>query len=272
MTATEAFKSGDPGVLLESAKSAVRSDPSEPRHRILLFQAEALLGHWDKALAQLDTLSTLNAESDLLAKIFRPVIEAEAVRQEVFSGAKTPAIFGEPEPWMGKLAESLRLFATGEHAAAGELRAQAYDEAPATPGTLNGEAFEWVADSDSRLGPMLEVILDGRYLWAPFSRILSLRIPAPEDLRNLVWTPAELVWTNNGSARGFIPTRYIGTESSGDTAALFARRTDWREEAGGAFIGCGQRELATSAGQTAILETREITLAGSTEPAAELHV
>mgnify|MGYP006171748239 CR=1 FL=1 len=31
---------------------------------------------------------------------------------------------------------------TGQHP-------QALDEAPATPGTLNGEAFEWIADADT---------------------------------------------------------------------------------------------------------------------------
>ena len=36
---------------------------------------------------------------------------------------------------------------------------------------MDGHGFEWIADADSRLGPLLEVILEGKYYWAPFCRI-----------------------------------------------------------------------------------------------------
>ena len=40
-------------------------------------------------------------------------------------------------------------------------------------GSLNGQPFEWVADADSRLGPVMEAIINGRYYWVPFARLAS---------------------------------------------------------------------------------------------------
>ena len=45
------------------------------------------------------------------------------------------------------------------------------DDAPTAAGTVNGRRFEWIADADSRLGPMLEVIINGRYGWLPMASI-----------------------------------------------------------------------------------------------------
>ncbi|KAB2859961.1 MAG: GTP-binding protein, partial [Bauldia sp.] len=41
---------------------------------------------------------------------------------------------------------------------------------------LNDAAFEWIADADSRLGPTLEVVINGRYGWLPFEHMAALAI------------------------------------------------------------------------------------------------
>jgi len=70
---------------------------------------------------------------------------------------------------------------------------------------MDGKPFEWIADGDSRLGPLLEVILEGRYVWVPFCRIKRVNIERPADLRDLVWAPAQFVWTNGGEASATFP-------------------------------------------------------------------
>jgi len=144
--------------------------------------------------------------------------------------------------------------------AAEPLRVQAFSAAPATPGSANGQPFEWIADADSRLGPILEVILEGKYYWVPFCRIRKIVMEKPSDLRDLVWKPAVFVWTNGGEASGHIPTRYPGTESSADSQLRLARRTDWTEGAGDYCLGLGQRILATDAAEWPLLECQTIEL------------
>ena len=112
------------------------------------------------------------------------------------------------------------------------------------------EEFEWIADADSRLGPILEVLLNGGYYWVPFARCTAIRITPPEDLRDLVWLPAEFTWANGGEATGFIPTRYPGSEAAADAALRLARRTEWARIGEEAYSGLGQRVLATSAEET----------------------
>ena len=58
--------------------------------------------------------------------------------------------------------------------------------------------FDWIADADSRLGPVLEVVLNGRYTWVPFDALSKVSIDAPEDLRDMVWLPAQLMFDNGG--------------------------------------------------------------------------
>jgi type VI secretion system protein ImpE len=150
--------------------------------------------------------------------------------------------------------------ARGEFAAAAAARSRAFEAAPASSGKLNGEPFEWIADADSRLGPMLEVFMDGKYYWIPFSRIRKVEMEKPGDLRDLVWMPAQFTWTNGGSAPGHIPVRYPGTEESPDGPLRLARKTDWQQHPGETSLGLGQRVLATDANEYPLLDCRSFEL------------
>ena len=141
-----------------------------------------------------------------------------------------------------------------------KLRAEALEAAPTTPGRLNGRQFEWIADADARIGPMLEAIINGRYFWVPFSRIAEMLVEEPEDLRDLVWLPAELKWTNGGEAVALIPARYPGSEASGDSQIQLGRKTEWVSHGGDQYTGLGQRVLVTDQDEISLLEIRNIVL------------
>ena len=155
---------------------------------------------------------------------------------------------------MGLLIKANEMMGQGAFAAAAELRAQAFDAAPATPGTINGKPFQWIADADQRLGPLLEVILEGKYYWIPFHRMRRIHVEAPSDLRDLVWIPAQFVWANGGEGSGHVPSRYARTENSDDDALKLARKTEWPEMGNGFNIGLGQRVLATDEEEHPLLE------------------
>ena len=261
MTAQEHLANGQPDAALIELQNEIRARPEDPKLRIFLFQLHCVLGNWPKALTQLQVIAGIDPDTTLLAQIFQPVINCEALRAGVFAGKLTPLIFGEPIEWIGLLVKAAEHIARGEYAAAAELRNRAFEAAPETAGTLDGKPFTWLADADSRLGPMLELILEGKYYWVPFCRIRRIAMEAPSDLRDLVWVPAQFVWSNGGEASGHIPTRYARTETSTDGAMRLARKTEWEEMAEQTFIGLGQRVLVTDEGEHPLLQCRLIDFA-----------
>ena len=60
--------------------------------------------------------------------------------------------------------------------------------------------FAWIADADPRLGPVLEVFVNGNYMWVPFARVHAMQFDPPADLRDQVWMPARFTWSNGGEA------------------------------------------------------------------------
>jgi type VI secretion system protein ImpE len=275
MSAVEALRDGDLSRALADLQTEVRSSPDEPRHRVFLFQLLSVLGQWDRALTQLRVARDLDPGAIMMAQAYEPVLRCEVLRQQVFAGQRTPLLLGDPEPWMAPIVEALKFAARGDWAAFRQLRDQAYEAAPATGGTLRHVAdptnpsieteasFEWLADGDTRLGPILEVIINGCYYWVPLSRIARVDIEPPADLRDFVWLPARFLWTNQGEAFGMIPTRYPGSETAQDPQVQLGRRTDWREPAEGVYEGLGQRVLVTDEAEYAIMNVRRIELAGA---------
>lgn len=259
MSAIELLRSGDVDSALKALIEEVRRAPADPKHRVFLFQLLCVTGDFARAKTHLDVAKGLDQGALLMAQVYGDAIACEPLRRKVFAGETTPIIFGTPEPWMAKLVEALRLDAQGEHRAAASLRDQAYDEAPASQGKIDGERFAWIADGDSRIGPMLEIVAHGRYSWLPFMHIASLSIEPPTDLRDQVWTPVQIQLGNSGEIVGLVPTRYVGSEASTNPLIRLARKTEWREISADSYAGLGQRMLITDQGEHAIMDVRRIT-------------
>ena len=236
--------------------------------RVFLFQLLAITGQWERAATQLKVCADQDDSTLLMAQVCGPALAAENLREEIFAGKRSPLLLGEPEEWIGWLLQANKHFAEGQYEAATELRQKAFEAAPATSGTINGQAFEWIADVDQRFGPMLEAIVDGKYYWVPFNRIREITVEAPKDLRDLVWAPAILMLSAGAQKVALLPARYPGTERSGDGAALLARKTEWVEKGDGT-VGVGQRIFATDSVELPLLEVRKIVLNSAAPAAAE---
>jgi type VI secretion system protein ImpE len=249
--------------LLADTQAQVKTQPAEVKHRVFLFQLLAVLGQWERALTQLNLIGEMDASALAMVHTYRQALNVEALRPAVFAGQRPPLVFGKPEQWVALCLEALRLDAENRHSQAKALRGEAFEAAPATAGSLGepqGQSFEWIADADERLGPMLEAIVDGKYYWVPFVRIASLTIEPPTDLRDLVWMPAYFRWTNGGESVGLIPTRYPGSESSSDDRIRLAARTEWIDLGEETYQGLGQRLLVTDAAEYALMDIRQLTL------------
>jgi len=270
MQAEHLLRQGNIDAALAELKAATANDPANPKYRIFLFQIFAVLGKYDSALTQLELAGELDPGALGMVQIYRQAIECQQQRANVFGGDASPLIFGEPEPWMAYLIEAVKMDASSRHGDAQRLRLEAFDNAPATAGsvTLHGDSqsrFQWIADADPRLGPMLEAIFNGQYYWVPFHRIAQIDLEPPQDLRDLVWVPAHFVWSTGGETYGLIPTRYPGSENDADAQIRLARKTDWYtlgsvKHGDELQAGIGQRMLASDTAEYALLDVRKICL------------
>jgi type VI secretion system protein ImpE len=254
------FSSADPLAHFDELRKMIQKNPQRSDLRIFLFQIYCVQGEWMKAGTQLEVLIELDPSSKPMVETYREALRCEALRREVFDGKRSPLVLGAPQDWLAMMIEALRVDAEGRPDAAAQLRAKALEAAPATSGKIDDVPFAWLADADSRLGPVIEAIINGKYYWVPISRLMRIEIDKPADLRDFVWAPATLTLENGAANVALIPTRYPGTERETDTALRLARATDWREQPGGAWHGVGQRMLATDQAEIALLDVRVLAL------------
>ena len=261
-SAEQSLRDGDPAGALDRLQAQVRANPADFKLRIFLFQLLCVRGEWERALNQLDVAASLDPSGLDLVQTYGDAVRGEAIRADVFKGKRSPMVFGVPEPWLGLLVESLMVAGCGDHARSEELRARAFDEAETSSGDIDGRPFSWIADADSRLGPVLEAVIGGRYYWVPFSQVSSIAIDAPVDLRDMVWMPASLQFQHGGESMALIPTRYPGSEAAHDATIALARKTVWEEVAADAHHGLGQRIIATDVDDIPLMEIRAISIHG----------
>jgi len=269
MLAEDLIKQGKVDEALAALEAEVRKNPADSKLRVFLFQILCIKGDWERALNQLAVAGEMDPMAMLMVQTCQSAISCERLREQVFAGGKSPLIFGEPADWIAKMVQAAGMDARGDSAAAAKLREGAFEAAPTTGGVIEvgpeddkveKHEFEWIADSDSRLGPMIEAIVDGKYYWIPFERIRLIRIEKPVDLRDAVWTPCQFVWTTGAQGVGFIPTRYPGTQAKGNSDALrLARATEFDADG----TPRGHRVWTTDAGEYNLLQVRAIRLNAS---------
>jgi type VI secretion system protein ImpE len=238
----------------------VKANPAKASLRVYLFQLLCVLGNWERALQQLQVCAQLDAAAIPMAQTYREAIRCELLRDEVFAGRRAPHFLGSPPEWCGMLVESLRLLTQGNRDAADAMRAQAFDLAEEVSCKLDDQPVAWVADADSRLGPVCEIIVNGMYYWLPFSQIHELRLDAPEDLRDFVWLPVQLVLANGGEHVGLVPARYPGSHATDDDRIKLGRLTEWRQIGEDAYGGLGQKIWISDVGEHPILSLRGLSV------------
>ena len=156
-------------------------------------------------------------------------------------------LFGQPQTWVASLVEALQADARGDVDLAAKLRSDALAAAPATAGTLDETPFEWIADADSRLGPVLEAVRQ-RTL-----RLGAVRAPRAREHRGAgrparpgLGAGAISSWPTAARRSALLPSRYAGSGGEGDGALQLSRKTEWIEIGPDQYRGLGQRILTTS--------------------------
>ena len=255
--AEAALRSGQPREALTELTRAVKAQPAKPALRVFLAQLLCVLGQWERAHTQLNVLAEMDPSAAPMREMVGHALRCELLRAGVFQGKRSPMVFGQPDDWLATLIESL-LQGAKSPVLAHPLAERAFEAAPASAGQIDGQPFAWIADADSRLGPVLEAMVNGRYYWIPFQRLSRISFEPPTDLRDRVWMPARLMFSNGGEAVAMVPTRYPDSQLSEDGQILLANRTEWRELGGDRYAGLGQRVLCTDLGEHELLNVRLI--------------
>ncbi|MEM7047782.1 MAG: type VI secretion system accessory protein TagJ [Pseudomonadota bacterium] len=251
----------DPLATLTALKGEVREQPDNTKLRVFFFQLLCVVGDWPGAARQLEILADLDASTLAMVAMYRPALANEPARADIFAGQREPHIMGKPPTWLADLIRANGLLNEQQPEAAAQARARAFEQAPTSSGTIDGQPFAWIADGDTRLGPLCEAIIGETYYWIPFDHIHEINIEKPTDLRDMVWLPARFVWHNQGEAFGLIPTRYPGLQQSDDPVYLMASQTRWDEHEHDHITGTGQRVWITEQESYSLLDIRHIQFA-----------
>lgn len=238
---------------IDDAATRLRKHPAKEDLRWLLFQLLCLEGDWTRALKQLQIWASLDSEHLREAQMLRELLRAESYRAEVMKGRKQPGSLDAPAAWASLLIQAAAAMAAGHTERADKLRRQALDSAPDTPGHANpGPGFTWIGDSDSRLGPICELMFSGGYRWLPFASIASLSFPPVARALDLVWRPCKVTLRDSTVLSAFMPSRYPLTQGETDAQKLGAV-TMWHDHSETTIAGVGQRTWITDTGEIAML-------------------
>jgi type VI secretion system protein ImpE len=244
---------------MDEVQGVIRSQPAVAGHRWTLFQLLCVTDQWERAIQQLQVFAQLSPQQAQAAQAYRDLIRAERWRAKVMGGLAQPGFVIDPPSWVASLVDALRLSAAGNIKAADDLREVALDEAPLVSGYGADQSFDWIADSDSRLGPVCEFITAGRYRWLPFSDIAAWEVGRPASVVDLVWAPCSITLVDGTKARGFMPARCPAVaDTHHDEVRLDALRlghtTIWTDAGRTGVVAQGRKTWTTSSGDIGLFE------------------
>ena len=226
MDALALYKAGQLGPAIEALGNELRSQPTDTRRRIFLFELLCFAGAYDRAEKQLDILAQSSKDALAGAMLYRAALHGQRTREDLFAKGQLPL---------------------GDQAAG------------ALGGTINGEAFTSLVDEDERIGAHLEVFIAGSYTWVPFRYIERIEVAPPKRLRDLLWATAILTTTPDFRLQDLgevlIPVLAPGSAASKDDLVRLGRTTVTDGEAPlglKLFIADDEREFS-------LLDIRELT-------------
>ena len=229
-SAESLFASGRLEEAVAQLSDALRSQPTDRALRTFLFELLSFAGEYERADRQLAALAADGPTVEAAVATYRAALQAERVREHMFDTGDLPA----------------------PHAP------------PAVRGSLDGVAFTSITDGDDRLGPRLEVIAGGRYLWIPFAHLASIVVQPPTRLRDLRWLTARI--TTNTTIKDLelgevlLPALTPACWRSPDMELRLGRATDWSEQADGSYRPEGQKVLRIDDRDVPLVDVRTLVL------------
>ena len=261
MTAKEKYQQGDLQGAIAACVEEVKAKPGDIGARAFFAELLCFNGQLERADAQMEAISKLDAAAMTGVAMVRQLARAETARQQFFAMGRVPEFLTKPSAAMEK-----RLLASVEirehrFPQAAALLAEAEAARPQLTGTLEGKPFTGLRDLDDVLAGLLEVLTStGKYYWVPFEEIESVTFHAPDKPRDLIWRPAELSVKQGAEGIVYIPALYPASHKAAADQARLGRVTEWEQPPGGPVTGIGQKTLLIGEDAFPILSISELAI------------
>ena len=230
MNPQELYRAGRLTDAIKALSAELRDNPTDIRRRTFLFELLCFAGEYERADKQLEVLGQAGPSSELGVLLYRSALYAERQRHDLFERGELPA---------GK------------------------DDDSSRTGMVNGHAFSSFSDADPRTGARLEIFAAGNYLLLPLEHVASIQIPAPQRLRDLLWTPAAVRTTPSfkGTELGevLLPVLAPFSWKHPDEAVRLGRVTVWEKPEGSDYqVPFGQKMWQVDEEEIPFLELRAL--------------
>lgn len=261
MTAQEHFQAGRLAEAVQAAVATVKSNPNDLNSRFFFAELLCFQGEWERADRQLDTVVKQPANATLRAHLFRHLIRAEIVREQVLGEGRPPElVVALPESAQLQL-ELCAAFRLGQVADLPELSERIQSSQQVIKGKCNGNAFQELQDLDARFSGTLEVMTaSGKYYWVPWSAVRALAFSPAERPMDLIWRKAQLDVNDGPVGEVYVPVRYPFPKSEiwNDSHRL-GRATDWVGDESTITTGIGQKMFLVGEDAISIMEIQQLT-------------
>ena len=262
MNPKELYAAGKLDDAIQAALSAVKANPGDKNMRFFLAELLCFGGDWERADRQLDSVVQQTTDANLLALLFRQLIRAEVIRDQVFAEGRAPelvvALPRDAELQL-ELCAALRLNHSTD---VPQLVSTAEEARAVVSGECNGQAFSGIRDLDDRIAGVLEVLTaNGKYFWVPWVSVKTLEFEPPQRPMDLLWRKASIDVEGGPEGEVYVPTRYPGPQSAGwDEQLRLGRSTAWQGDEQSAMSGLGLRMLLVGEEALSIMELKNVSL------------
>ncbi len=260
MNAEELFKAGKLVEAVEYQLTIVKKNPTDTKARFFLAELSAFQGDWDRADRQLDAIVQQSTGTPLLTLLFRQLVRAEIIREQVFNEGRVPELVIELDKETHlqlELNTAVRLNQSDKYV---ELLERFEGLRASLNGSCDGKTFSVIQDLDDRFRGVAEILTaSGKYFWLPWQKIQSVEFAKPERPMDLVWRKATIAVDGGPDGEIFLPARYPNPSTWTDEQKL-GRGTQWVEHAHGIVTGIGQRMILVEDDGVPIMEINRISI------------
>lgn len=232
--------------LIQATQQQIRQQPLELDLRFQLFAIYCLQQDWNKASKQIEFCSSKSKDYLAAHALYSSLILGEHQRQRVFFNPTEKLTenlclqFLSQTELKPLLANQANLNLSDE--VADDIRESYFTEFIQLPGNTNLGSFEWITDSDTRLGANIEVFGKNGFRVIGLSNIQKIEILKPNKIMDLIWSPIR-IYTNNSDIKNdlnsdsnylYMPSRYpfspienVEQLSKEKTKCLISSMTCW---------------------------------------------
>ena len=258
MKAKELLDANQLSAAILELNQAVKHHPTDIRIRTFLFELLCFDGAHERAARQLDVLGAQDEQAGIGVEVYRKLLQADVARRTCLSGGAGPAFMAAPPEHVKERLTAMVCLSQGDVEQATEAIMRAQSATPSISGTLNGQIFRTLADSDDRFGPVLELFVNGTYMWLALEQVKTLVLPRPHFLRELLWVPAHVECHDGQQGDVFLPALYPGSDRDDNEQVRLGRITEWIDLGQGLVGGRGLKTFLVDDVECSVLEVHEL--------------